>query len=112
MKKQGFGKDDLKPNSTADNVDINTEVADKIIQDVLIGVSKEISQQAGLPIEHEGKEDGELLLALFQGLASVGVQLELSEVRIEDDKPLLAVMVKQTVGEIDLSEAVIKKEEK
>ncbi len=115
MKKQGFGKDDLKPQETQEEVLINEEKADEIILEVLIGVAKEISVQAGLPIDHDveqGLKGSDFLNALLGGLGTVGVQLELSKIEHVEGKPLMSVLVKQTVGQIDLSEAVTKKEDK
>ncbi len=116
MKQQGFGKDDLKPRVAQEDIIVNEELADKIIRDVLIGVASEISVQAGLPVDHQEENpemsDHEFLTTLLGALRTVGVQLELSDVDMTDEEPLMSVTVKQTVGQIDLSEAVTKKEDK
>ncbi len=116
MKKQGFGKDDIQPSSSTEpEIVIDTEKADAIVQEVLIGVAIQISEQAGLPTDHKDEKDltdDEFLTDLLLGLAGVGVELELEPIEQEDGKPLMDVKVKQTVGTIDLSDAVTKKEDK
>lgn len=115
MKKQGFGKDDIQPSSsTEQDVIVDTEKADAIILDVLLGVGAQIAGQAGLEVERvEEDTDDEHLNKLLAALQTVGVELELIPLEIgEDGRALVDVKVKQTVGSIDLSEAVTKKEDK
>lgn len=112
MKQQGFGKDDLKPQSEPD-IEISTEIADKIILEVLTSLGTDIAGQAGLPVGaiQEGETAEDHFEKIIQLLATVGVQLELAKGEVIDGKPTMDVLVKQTVGSIDLSEAVVNNKE-
>lgn len=115
MKKQGFGKDDIQPtSSTEQDILIDTEKADAIILEVLLGVGSQIAGQAGLEVDREEDDSEEdFLNKLLAALQTVGVELELIPLEVgEDGRALMDVKVKQTVGTIDLSDAVTKKEDK